>query len=327
MVTYNHEYYIEQAVESVMSQQTDFSFKLFIGEDFSTDQTSKICIELKLKYGNKIELKQRASNLGAMENAMQMYNECFYSGAIYVAMLEGDDYWTDPLKLQKQVDFLKKNPDYVMTGGSVAMYDETLKTAIGTWFAGSKEKKFTLKESLQYGSGAATSSLMFRNIFHNRGLPTWFVDSPGGDWLLQAILLEHGDMYCFQETFGVFRRNHGSSARITVEGKLVDKPLLEVVSVSQRNSLKTIDYVDAHYKNRYSKLLDVQRFACYKALFRRLFAFGFFKEAKQVAKDALKIINVKIIISNLYYFFMILILLLPNSILTLGLASYKRLKR
>lgn len=112
MVTYNHEAYIEQAIESVMMQTTNFDFHLYIGEDCSTDNTGEICERLKTKYPKQITLVRNKKNLGANNNALNIYNLCFNSDAKYVAMLEGDDYWTDPLKLQKQVDFLESNTDF-----------------------------------------------------------------------------------------------------------------------------------------------------------------------------------------------------------------------
>lgn len=115
MITYNHEPYIEQAITSVMTQKTDFKFKLYIGEDCSTDKTRAICKTLKNKYPDKIELYLNAANLGSQKNALQMYSLTYESGAEYIAMLEGDDYWTDPLKLQQQVDFLDTNPEYSLS--------------------------------------------------------------------------------------------------------------------------------------------------------------------------------------------------------------------
>lgn len=112
MVTYNHNAFIEQAIESVMIQATDFEYKLFVGEDSSTDNTREICKKLKEKYPKKIELFLNEKNLGGILNAIQIYKQCFESGAKYVALLEGDDYWTDPLKLQKQVDFFEANEEY-----------------------------------------------------------------------------------------------------------------------------------------------------------------------------------------------------------------------
>lgn len=112
MVTFNHELYIAQAIDSVLMQVTNFEFHLFIGEDCSTDDTSNICKYYAEKYPDKITLYAHKKNVGASNNALMTYEACFESGAKYVAMLEGDDYWTDPYKLQKQVDFLEANPSY-----------------------------------------------------------------------------------------------------------------------------------------------------------------------------------------------------------------------
>ena len=109
MTTYNHEDYISQAIESVLMQLTNFRYELVIGEDCSTDNTRKICIEYKNKYPEKIKLLLREQNLGMFENGILTMKDC---KGKYIATLEGDDYWTDPNKLQKQVDFLEKNQDF-----------------------------------------------------------------------------------------------------------------------------------------------------------------------------------------------------------------------
>jgi len=112
MLTYNQAEFIDQAIESIMIQKTNFRFKLFIGEDNSTDNTAYICSKLQEKYPDNIALFLNEKNLGGKENAFNIYRECLNSGAKYLALCEGDDYWTDPLKLQKQVDFLEKNPNH-----------------------------------------------------------------------------------------------------------------------------------------------------------------------------------------------------------------------
>ena len=88
-------------------QKTSFPFKLFIGEDCSTDKTLEICKKYEAKHPNTIELLINSRNLGGPENASRVYLACFSSGAKYTAMLEGDDYWINPNKLQKQVNFFR----------------------------------------------------------------------------------------------------------------------------------------------------------------------------------------------------------------------------
>jgi glycosyltransferase involved in cell wall biosynthesis len=112
MITYNHEKYIAQAIESVLMQDTTFPIRLFIGEDYSTDSTRKICLKYQNESSNIIELLLNKTNIGAAKNAIQVFKVCQNSGAKYIAMLEGDDYWMDPFKIQKQVDFLEANSEY-----------------------------------------------------------------------------------------------------------------------------------------------------------------------------------------------------------------------
>lgn len=107
MITYNHEPYIRQAIEGVMMQKTDFEFELVIGEDCSQDKTREICFEYQKKYPDKIRVlwwHENVSKLGG--NGRRVSAHC---RGDFIAFCEGDDYWIDPLKLQKQVDVMRKN--------------------------------------------------------------------------------------------------------------------------------------------------------------------------------------------------------------------------
>lgn len=108
MITYNHEPYIKQAIEGVLMQKTNFKYELVIGEDCSSDNTRKICQEFSQK-AHQIKLLPADENLGMMPNFMRTLEAC--SGK-YIAMCEGDDYWVDPLKLEKQIDFLENHREY-----------------------------------------------------------------------------------------------------------------------------------------------------------------------------------------------------------------------
>lgn len=118
MITYNHENFVSQAIESVLMQRTNFVFELVIGDDCSTDRTREIVNEYYKKYPKIIKLRLPEKNLGMQLNFIENLNAC---NGKYIALCEGDDYWTDPYKLQKQVDFLEANPEYglVHTGANV----------------------------------------------------------------------------------------------------------------------------------------------------------------------------------------------------------------
>ena len=107
MITYNHEKYIKQSLDAILSQQTNFDFEVVVGEDKSTDSTLEIC----KSYGDKINLIYSDNNVGMIPNYIRTIRA---AKGKYIAVCEGDDYWIDPLKLQKQVDFLETNPEYVI---------------------------------------------------------------------------------------------------------------------------------------------------------------------------------------------------------------------
>jgi glycosyltransferase involved in cell wall biosynthesis len=121
MITYNHEKYIAQALNSVLMQKTSFDYEIVIGDDCSTDSTQKIIKDYVTKHPNKIKPIFQTVNVGAMRNAYEFtLPEC---KGKYIATLEGDDYWTDPDKLQKQVDFLESNENYSVCFHHVIMVD------------------------------------------------------------------------------------------------------------------------------------------------------------------------------------------------------------
>lgn len=123
-ITYNHEPYIRNCIEGVLMQKTNFRFEFIIAEDFSSDKTREICEQYANKYPDIIKLVISDSNVGAKENSRRAYDYC--TGK-YIAFCEGDDYWTDPYKLQKQVDFLEANPDYGMVHTNCSFLDNDSK--------------------------------------------------------------------------------------------------------------------------------------------------------------------------------------------------------
>ncbi|MDQ3815609.1 MAG: glycosyltransferase family 2 protein, partial [Armatimonadota bacterium] len=110
MVTYNHEKYIAQAVESVLMQETNFDYELIIGEDCSQDKTRAIVMDFQRRFPERIRLLLPEKNLGGSGKTNFLQTLAAAQGQ-YVALLEGDDYWTSPHKLQKQVDFLDSHPE------------------------------------------------------------------------------------------------------------------------------------------------------------------------------------------------------------------------
>lgn len=126
MITYGHENYIRQAIEGVLMQETNFEFDLIIADDCSPDNTQKIVEEIIERHpkGYRIKYFRHKQNIGMNANSMFAFEQC---KGKYIAICEGDDYWTDPLKLQKQVDFLEGNSDYSFCVHRYKLYLENKK--------------------------------------------------------------------------------------------------------------------------------------------------------------------------------------------------------
>ena len=108
-ITYNQEEYVADAIEGFLMQKTDFDYEILIGEDCSTDNTRKIVEEYAAKYPDKIRLITSERNVGCRKKFTEGFSS--NSKGKYIAECEGDDYWIDPYKLQKQVDYLEGNPE------------------------------------------------------------------------------------------------------------------------------------------------------------------------------------------------------------------------
>ena len=121
MITYNHERFIAQALESVLAQRVNFDYEIIVGEDCSTDGTRAIVMDFHRRYPGGIVPLLREKNIGGARNIELTLAAC---RGHYLAMSEGDDYWTCEDKLQRQVDFLDANPDYAICCHRVQIFDE-----------------------------------------------------------------------------------------------------------------------------------------------------------------------------------------------------------
>jgi len=110
-ITYNHESFIAQAIEGFLMQKTNFNFEIIIGDDCSIDNNRKVINSYIKKHPGRIKLLSSETNIGPHRN---MFRCIAAAKGQYIAKCEGDDYWSDPRKLQKQVDFLQKNPSYII---------------------------------------------------------------------------------------------------------------------------------------------------------------------------------------------------------------------
>lgn len=163
VITYNHENFIEQALQGFFKQEVNFAYEILINDDASTDRTQEIISSYQKKYPNVIKpLFQERNKYSQGERGMNCRYNYPRARGKYIAICDGDDYWQDPLKLQKQVDFLEKNSSYVMTFHNTKEIDEK---GIVKDYEGLKVfRKDRSSAELQQGVYIFTSTICFRNV-------------------------------------------------------------------------------------------------------------------------------------------------------------------
>ena len=203
MITYNHEKYISQAIDSVLTQKTNFDFQLIIGEDCSQDKTREIVINYQKKYPQIIRLLLANKNQGMMANWIKTLQ---VAKSQYLAVLEGDDYWTDRYKLQKQVDFLDKHPNHSLCFHSVEAFyqDQPDKT----YLIPSKTENFNFKSLLQHNFITACS-VMYRHGLVKK-IPDWFLSLNIGDWPYHLLHASKGKIGFINQVMARYRRHSNS---------------------------------------------------------------------------------------------------------------------
>lgn len=169
MIVYNHEPYLRQSLDGILMQETDFDYEIVVGEDYSTDKSRVILNEYAEKYPDKIRLLYRDKNLGRPTlNVYLTSNEC---KGDYIAYIEGDDYWTDKHKLQRQVDFLDNNPDFMgcthtcdIVGKNGEEVDDKEALSLYEWDGVYTYKDYQENPTRWPGQ---TATVVCRNIFKN----------------------------------------------------------------------------------------------------------------------------------------------------------------
>lgn len=136
IVTYNQEQYIRQSIESVQMQQCDEPIRIYIGDDASTDKTQTIC-ETYAAHDKRIIYIRREKNIGLTKNTIELYRRILADGCEYIAMLDGDDFWINPNKLQLQINYLQTHPGvgFVHTNGQTSTHSNkwTFGQRLGTY--------------------------------------------------------------------------------------------------------------------------------------------------------------------------------------------------
>lgn len=227
MITYNHEKYISQAIEGVLMQEAFFNIELIIADDCSTDKTLQICRYYQKKHPDIVRIINRKANLGVIPNFIDCLKA---STGKYIALCEGDDYWIDPLKIQKQVLFLEANQEYSLIHSNGFRNRNNKLTPWNEWDILDGE----VSKSFYYGNIVRTCSALFRRNFLDEYLQLISECKSNiiGDWPLFAYYSTKGDFGYLKERMCVYRYNPSSVTSTRSKDNLM-KYVLDVVEVKR----------------------------------------------------------------------------------------------
>lgn len=207
-ITFNHEKFIAYALDGFLMQKTNFEFEILINDDCSDDNTSNILRNYEERFPGRFKISYQTEN--QFSKGVKPYNHILFPKVKgkYVALCEGDDYWTDPNKLQKQVDFLEINNTYSLCFHKCIMVDEN-NVEVESVFSHLKEKNYSGKEILEKWSIPTASTLFrtkyFNQIFKRAKTPGYFY----GDTPMFLTLLENGKARCLVDNMSAYRIHKG----------------------------------------------------------------------------------------------------------------------
>ena len=291
LICYNQEDYITKAIDSVLMQEVDFKYEIVLSDDCSTDGTSDICLRYAKKYPNIIRLIKRDKNIGGVNNYIENY---FLCKGKYVAFLEGDDFWIDPHKLQKQVDFLENNESYVICCSYVEIIDEHGK------FCGRlslDRKDTTTIRDLCKGDYIATATCMVRNKLI-KDVPKGIFKFNGCDWSFDLLNAQYGMIKFLDETLAAYRIHpNGAWSKKSQKQK-------------SRDTIKLVNMLDEMFDYKYTNEFQICKSYALDGRKgdRSLLYNVFLKTKKGILNDPLAVIKptllkkiVKYIFIKIYY--------------------------
>lgn len=215
LIAYNHEKYIRTALDSIVMQRVNFDYEVLVAEDCSTDSTPQILKEYAARYPDIFHLILHKKNVGVAQNSRDARRMC---RGKYIAVLEGDDFWTDPLKLQKQVEFMESHPEYSACAHEIKFVNENGNLRGGFNYDHFTAGRICTLADVEGGLHAGqSSSLLYKNVFVN------FTEQQDNDYCacecipdlkLMLLLTLHGPVYRLDDVMSAYRyitTNYGES--------------------------------------------------------------------------------------------------------------------
>lgn len=242
VITYNHGKYIRQCLDGILMQKVNFPYEILIHDDASPDDTADIIREYWAKYPTVIKPILQTENQYSQGRAASKFN-FDRAKAKYIALCEGDDYWTDERKLQMQVDFLEEHKEYSATSHSFQIVNKNSEEIKQATELGKVSGVFTIDDIKYYRLPGQTATLVYRNIFNqmnNEIKDEYYACAGYGDQKLAVLLTLYGDIWMFQNIMSAYRyvTTEGTSySSLTKNSNLYAgnyKHLIEISNFSKR---------------------------------------------------------------------------------------------
>ncbi len=221
LITYNHEKFLKQAIDSVLDQKTRFRYEIILSEDCSTDGTRDIVESYVSKHPTIIRAIFSPENLNTNEVTTRAIRA---ARGKYIAFLDGDDYWIDPRKLQIQVRAMQQNRKLSLTYHNACQVDVDGKDLGKLLIRRETFEVYDLRSMLICNPIPGASPLIRRRALLD--IPKWYDEFDIGDWPLYVIAAQHGDIELIMRTMCVYRIHpHGywQSVKPDEQAKRVNK--------------------------------------------------------------------------------------------------------
>lgn len=308
ILTYNQKEFIGKAIESALSQKTNFDIEILVGDDCSTDGAQETILAYQKKYPDKVKAVLHSKNLG-QNGLFNTIETLKLAKGTYIAPMDGDDYWTDDQKLQRQVDFMEAHPDF-----SACFHNALITYEDGTpsHELNAPDQKEVITAADLVGEDEiwfmATSAVMFKNgIMH---YPEWFLKSSSGDIPRYVILAKHGPIGYVPGVMSVYRKNRGGAS---FKDHYRDARFLYNRIAMYKGIDKELDYnyhslLRLNIARYYRMLLDARQYQ--KSYFRRArLALKYLKlgqPPREISKDIIRDYVLPKWMMNVYSFFALL---------------------
>lgn len=244
LITYNHEKYIAECLDSLLDQQVSFDFEIVVADDCSVDRTPEIIKTYALKHPGIVKPILRENNLGMVKNALATIQAC--TGE-YIAIMEGDDFWTNEHKLQTQADYLDNNPDCVLCFTNGYSFYEDVPGKKQFFFTEKNEppEKLDLDFFIKNNVTIPNNTKMFRSVAQPGFFPEWIYRSINWDWVLHILQSPMGK-FGYIDLVTLAYRRHAAAAFISQS----EKSILQNGITTMTELNKYLDYsYDSIFRN------------------------------------------------------------------------------